>query len=314
LGLALSLTVAFLITQGVKNLFGRPRPDLLSRCQPDVSNIAAHVVGNYATQLNNVLGQEWTLVRSTICTQTSQSTLDDGFRSFPSGHSSMSWSGLLYLTLFICSKFAIAIPFLPPSSYNQDASRTAVENRQSLSLPTHEVHDDSSTTSLTRDAAPVVPIRNQAAAPPVYGLILAFLPIFIATYICSTRYSDFRHMGFDILFGALIGIATSWFSFRWYHLPIQQGAGWAWGARSRDRAWAVGVGRLGYVGTEGWGPKKIFGGASPNSQRAHLNGAKRVDASSSDVEAGLVGRRDMMGPGLEETDGQALSNNVQSRH
>jgi hypothetical protein len=55
-----------------------------------------------------------------------------------------------------------------------------------------------------------------------------------------------------MIFGSLIGILSAYFAFRYYHLPISQGAGWSWGARSRDRAWAIGVGVPGYVGTEGW--------------------------------------------------------------
>jgi hypothetical protein len=98
----------------------------------------------------------------------------------------------------------------------------------------------------------VVPIRYQNAAPPVYTLLLILVPIGAAIYICASRFTDYRHFGFDILFGSLIGITTSWFSFRFYHLPITRGAGWAWGPRSYDRAWGIGVGRGSYVGTEGW--------------------------------------------------------------
>lgn len=39
-------------------------------------------------------------------------------------------------------------------------------------------------------------------------------------------------------------------------MPIRRGNGWAWGARSRGRAFWVGVGRDGYVGNEGWMAKK----------------------------------------------------------
>ena len=108
----------------------------------------------------------------------------------------------------------------------------------------------SSPTSYTDDA--VVPIRYQNAAPPVYTLVLILVPVCAAIYITSTRFTDFRHFGFDLLFGSLIGITCSWFSFRWYHLPITRGAGWAWGPRSYERAWGIGVGRGSYVGTEGW--------------------------------------------------------------
>ncbi len=83
------------------------------------------------------------------------------------------------------------------------------------------------------------------------------MPIGAAVYISATRFSDYRHFGFDILFGALIGIVSAWLGFRWFHLPIRQGAGWAWGARSRDRAFGIGVGVGNYVGAEGWESKKF---------------------------------------------------------
>ena len=86
MGLGLSLAIAFMFTQGMKNLFGRPRPNLLDRCDPDLSEsaIAANIVGAYARGF----AQEWVLVGAGICRQTDSSILDDGFRSFPSGHSS----------------------------------------------------------------------------------------------------------------------------------------------------------------------------------------------------------------------------------
>ena len=94
----------------------------------------------------------------------------------------------------------------------------------------------------------VIAARNQAAGPPVYLLVIAVLPFFASIYIASTRYSDFRHHGFDIMFGYLIGTVSSVFAFRYYHLPINQGAGWSWGPRSRDRSFWAGVGVGNYVG------------------------------------------------------------------
>jgi hypothetical protein len=82
------------------------------------------------------------------------------------------------------------------------------------------------------------------------------IPISLAIYITASRFFQFYHHGFDVIIGSLIGIASSWFSFRWYHLPISRGAGWSWGARSRDRAFAVGVGYGTYVGAEGWSSKR----------------------------------------------------------
>ena len=84
LGLALSFGLAFLFTEGLKNLIGKPRPDFLARCDPDLENIAPHVVGDYSLDLSSA----WVLVRSSICRNTDKDVIDDGFRSFPSGHTS----------------------------------------------------------------------------------------------------------------------------------------------------------------------------------------------------------------------------------
>jgi len=253
MGLALSLATAFLITQGMKNLFGKPRPDLISRCQPNLDLVSKDQLSTAARSVN----QLWVLVTSDICTQTNKDLLDDGFKSFPSGHASFSWSGLMYLTLFLASKFAVAIPWLPPRPFSTNPAYTAAASPSNLknrsSLPTHrKVPTDTTFSSATPEDDRIVPIRNQAAAPPVYTLVLVLIPIGSAIYITSTRFTDFRHHGFDLIFGSLIGIICAWFSFRWYHLPIRQGAGWAWGPRSYQRSWGIGVGVGSYVGTEGW--------------------------------------------------------------
>jgi membrane-associated phospholipid phosphatase len=248
MGLALSLATSFMITQGMKLLFGKPRPDLLSRCQPDLNRISDFTVNPIAKDYN----QYWVLVTSAICQNTDQDILQDGFKSFPSGHASFSWAGLLYLTLFLASKFSVAVPFLPsrPFSTNPDhVSATARSNLKNRSILPFNAKD-SNTSNYTDER--VIPDRYQAAAPPVYSLILVLVPIGTAIYVCSTRFTDYRHFGFDLIFGSLIGITTAWFSFRWYHLPITRGAGWSWGPRSYKRSWGIGVGVGSYVGTEGW--------------------------------------------------------------
>ena len=253
-GLALSVATAFFITQGAKNLFGKPRPDLLARCQPDLSQLAAHVVGGYGQDIS----ARWTLVDAGICTSMDKATLNDGFRSFPSGHSSFSWSGLLYLSLFLCSKFAITVPFLPYGSHLSPAS-CPLHSRDSQLLPLHQrgrqsTEEGSSAKPTDRgDAActcNITAIRNRAATPPNYLIILAFVPIAVAFYICSTRFAQFYHHGFDIISGALIGILTAWFSFRWYHLPLGRGHGWAWGARNPRSAFYAGVGVPDYIASD----------------------------------------------------------------
>ncbi|KAG0143119.1 hypothetical protein CROQUDRAFT_49284 [Cronartium quercuum f. sp. fusiforme G11] len=89
LGLFLSLALTLAVTGSVKNTVGRPRPDFIFRCQPATGS------ANAAIGLSN----------SSICTTDHESRLlVDGFRSFPSGHSSTAWCGLGYLSLYLAGK------------------------------------------------------------------------------------------------------------------------------------------------------------------------------------------------------------------
>ncbi|KAF2999234.1 hypothetical protein E8E13_002081 [Curvularia kusanoi] len=76
LGWTASMILTLFLTDVVKNAVGRPRPDLLARCKPAPGTPAD------------------VLVTFEVCTETNHHTLHDGWRSFPSGHSSFSFSGL----------------------------------------------------------------------------------------------------------------------------------------------------------------------------------------------------------------------------
>ncbi|KAL0947059.1 hypothetical protein HGRIS_013200 [Hohenbuehelia grisea] len=84
LGLALTGS----ITQFTKITVGRPRPDVIDRCQP-IPGTDDPVYG---------------LSTAAICQQTDAGILRDGFRSFPSGHSSMSFAGLGFLSFYLAGK------------------------------------------------------------------------------------------------------------------------------------------------------------------------------------------------------------------
>lgn len=81
LGLFISLTLTMFLTDVVKDSVGRPRPDLIARCKPKEDT---------PTRV---------LLTIDVCTETSSHVLQDGWRSFPSGHSSFAFSGLGYLAL-----------------------------------------------------------------------------------------------------------------------------------------------------------------------------------------------------------------------
>lgn len=90
LGLFVSLVVNGVVTDILKNWIARPRPDFLARCGPQA--------GTSFTQL----------VDLSVCTAPfGQAILIDGMRSTPSGHSSISFSGLLYLTLWLFGQFKL---------------------------------------------------------------------------------------------------------------------------------------------------------------------------------------------------------------
>ena len=156
---------------------------------------------------------------------------------------SVSWAGMVYLALFLCSKFSVTIPYLLPYTY-ETSIRDTKENDQGL--PNGISDDQNGIIGSTKNTP--VPLRNQAAAPPAYLYILPLICISISSYVASTRFSDFRHHGFDILFGSTMGSVISYISFRMYHLPIRRGSGWSWGPRSASRAWGIGVGTRGYAG------------------------------------------------------------------
>jgi membrane-associated phospholipid phosphatase len=295
LGLGLALASSFIITQGMKNLFGKPRPDLLSRCRPDIANKEKHLIGGIPE-----IDPAFLLYSASICTNGDKHIFDDGFRSFPSGHSSFSAASMIYLSLFIASKLAITIPFLPSSQYMSDAARfAAFPSRMPRSEETRSLSQESIEDAGTDQK--IVAARNQAAAPPVYLLCFAVAPWFASIYISATRFSDFRHHGFDILFGYTIGLVCAVFAFRYYHLPISQGAGWSWGPRSKDRSFWAGVGVGNYVGRPS--PRSQLESGALGDGRARRNSTSMTEVdlehstpydrpASHDVGIGHFGQND----------------------
>jgi hypothetical protein len=159
---------------GMKNLFGRPRPDLLSRCQADYANAIQFAAGALAPDGTTLR------VSQTICQNTDKSIMNDGFRSFPSGHSSFSAAGLVYLSLFLAAKLSITIPFLTPQAIahtNQKMREQALRERNTKAT--------GGSTNLSGQDDIQIAARDKAASPPLYLLIFAAIPPFAA--ICRSR-------------------------------------------------------------------------------------------------------------------------------
>ncbi|CAM1505748.1 Fc.00g113850.m01.CDS01 [Cosmosporella sp. VM-42] len=89
LSFAISIVLTQFLTDIIKNAVGRPRPDLLDRCQPAAGT------------------KPDTLVTIDVCTAPDGRTLQEGWRSFPSGHSSFSFAGLGFLSLFLAGQLHV---------------------------------------------------------------------------------------------------------------------------------------------------------------------------------------------------------------
>jgi len=92
LGFFISISLTIFITDIVKNAVGRPRPDLISRCKPAPGTAPDK------------------LVTIDVCTEIDPHVLHDGWRSFPSGHSSFAFSGLGFLALFFAGQLHVFRP------------------------------------------------------------------------------------------------------------------------------------------------------------------------------------------------------------
>ncbi|TFY72365.1 hypothetical protein EVG20_g607 [Dentipellis fragilis] len=88
LGVILGLSITGAVTQFTKITVGRPRPDVISRCNPAPGTV----------------DPPFGLSSVSICNQSDISKLRDGFRSFPSGHSSLSFAGLGFLSFYLAGK------------------------------------------------------------------------------------------------------------------------------------------------------------------------------------------------------------------
>ncbi|XP_018719975.2 putative lipid phosphate phosphatase 3, chloroplastic [Eucalyptus grandis] len=84
LGLWYSTTFTAVITDAIKLAVGWPRPDFFWRCFPDGKDVY--------DQWGNV-----------IC-HGKRNVIDDGHKSFPSGHTSWSFAGLGFLSLYLAGK------------------------------------------------------------------------------------------------------------------------------------------------------------------------------------------------------------------
>ncbi|EDK40090.2 hypothetical protein PGUG_04188 [Meyerozyma guilliermondii ATCC 6260] len=93
LGLIIAVFLTSVATDILKNFFGRLRPDFLARCEPAAGTPTDILV-----------------LAKDVCTTKNKGRLLDGFRTTPSGHSSLSFAGLGYLSLWLSGQLVVASP------------------------------------------------------------------------------------------------------------------------------------------------------------------------------------------------------------
>ncbi|KAL6621914.1 PAP2-domain-containing protein [Neocallimastix sp. 'constans'] len=100
-----SIGISLELSEFVKALFGRFRPDFLSRCQINTDMVKEIIAGQYIVD-GLPVGHD-RLFDLSICTNPNTKILDEGRRSFPSGHSSTICSTFVLLTFYLAGKLRV---------------------------------------------------------------------------------------------------------------------------------------------------------------------------------------------------------------
>lgn len=186
-----------MVTETTKICAGRPRPDLIDRCQP------------LAGSAN---GSPYGLATAAICTRTD--LLREGFRSFPSGHSSSAFAGLGFLSFYLAGKLHLF-------------EKRGCVRSQCFHLLNY-----------------LYKMMLQISRATIAAW-LALTPLLGATLIGISRTMDYRHHATDVLVcifsctiinnrstpaslipctikqaGSLIGLVLGYFGYRLYYPPL----------------------------------------------------------------------------------------------
>eukprot|EP00833_Pecoramyces_ruminatium_P000648 jgi/Orpsp1_1/1174680/evm.model.c7180000050952.1 len=100
-----SIGISLELSEFVKALFGRFRPDFLSRCQINTDKVQEIIAGQFTID-GLPVGQN-RLFDLSICTNPNTKILDEGRRSFPSGHSSTICSTFILLAFYLAGKLRV---------------------------------------------------------------------------------------------------------------------------------------------------------------------------------------------------------------
>lgn len=165
LGLIGALAFQFFVTTIIKNATGKPRPDFLHRCKPY----------DYTPPLG-------TLANIAICSNKNLFILWDGYRSFPSGHSTSIHKKKKISFNTILTFFCLAAYTSVVYHFLYNAGRFRIFDGRGLS----------------------------------WKFIFSVIPLCTANFVSFAGISDNRNFLEDVLFGMLLGTIIGWIFYRMY--------------------------------------------------------------------------------------------------
>lgn len=170
LSFALNITLTGFLTEFLKVNIAKLRPDFLARCGVDPEGVLSDID---QAQLEDI----------SICTKPfGEAVFQDGFKSCPSGHSSISSAGLSFLFYWLNGQFQL---------YSRNQQQSGSSNQ-----PVSHNSNDS------RDQ---VVLRYKS----MVHKLLASSPILFALQVAISRSQDYRHDKIDILSGMSLGLLCS---------------------------------------------------------------------------------------------------------
>lgn len=147
--------------------------------------------------------------------------LDEGFRSFPSGHSSYAFSGLGFLSLWLAGQLGL---FATPH-----ANRAALASTNSTSAGSGSGNGNASSTGAGAGMAATTGVFiGHPRSPRLWRAFVSLAPLWLAVYIASSRVQDHRHHTSDVVVGAVLGLLGAALSYRLYFPPLDADAGVVW--------------------------------------------------------------------------------------
>ncbi|KAL8449584.1 hypothetical protein Emed_003016 [Eimeria media] len=169
----------WVLTEVLKNVVGSLRPHFLSVCKPNWEQLVCK------------RGGEYVYVSSYEC-RGEESSVVEARRSFPSGHSSFTFCGMLYTALYLQGRF------------KWQRAKTAPHQRHTTHAQDGAVGEGGWRAGWKRVALERLYWAIEAATP-----CLQILLLLVAFFVAATRVVDHYHHIRDVVAGGLVGALTA---------------------------------------------------------------------------------------------------------